>query len=73
MFGVHSGKTLEEVKFTSEAGLHSFTYGGLNNKVDYIKYGFGDHFLWFEDMEDARKFGEKLVQLSTDAQKINKS
>ena len=66
-FGIWSGKTLAEIP----VGIHDHqvSAGGLNDQIEYIKVGDGSHnaFLWFDNPEEAREFGQRLIELADHA------
>ena len=66
-FGIWSGKTLAEIP----VGIHDHqvTTGGLADQLDHIKVGNGsfDAFLWFDNIQEAGEFGQKLVDIALGA------
>ena len=57
-FGIYSGKTLAEVNASN------CSHGGRSDKIEYIKIGDCSHgaFIWFDDLEEAKALGEKLIE-----------
>lgn len=68
-FGIWSGKTLAEIP----VGIHhhQVTTGGLNDKLDHIKVGNGsfDAFLWFDNIQEAGEFGQRLIEIAEEAKR----
>ena len=68
-FGIWSGKTLTEIP----VGKHDYqiAYGGLQDKIDHIKVGNGSYeaFLWFDSVQEAGEFGQKLIDVALEAAK----
>lgn len=66
-FGMWSGKTLAEIP----VGIHDHqvTTGGLSDQLVNIKVGNGsfDAFLWFDNIQEAGEFGQKLVDIAMEA------
>jgi hypothetical protein len=70
-FGVWPGKTLLDQEVDVHATIAS--HGGCNDRIDYVKIGCGDAFIWFDDMEEVRRLGEKLVEFAEEAKKREES
>ena len=70
-FGIHSGKTIANVEINWCGSQVSF--GGLQGKITHIKVGdtSNDAFLWFDDMEEARTLGQRLVDIANESDKRN--
>ena len=72
-FGIWSGKTLAEIP----VGKHDcqIAYGGLQNKITHIKVGNGsfDAFLWFNNVQEAGEFGQKLIDVAEEAKNREQS
>lgn len=72
-FGIWSGKTLAEIP----VGIYDYqvTTGGLNDKLDHIKVGNGsfDAFLWFDNIQEAGQFGQRLIEIAEEAKNREQS
>lgn len=68
-FGIWSGKTLAEIPVGKHD--HQIAYGGLQDKIEHIKVGNGSYeaFLWFDNVQEAGEFGQKLVAVALEAAK----
>ena len=66
-FGIWSGKTLANIPVGKHD--HHVTHGGLSDKIEHVKVGSLSHdaFLWFDDMEELRSLGEKLISIADEA------
>ena len=66
-FGIWSGKTLAEIPVGKND--YQVSHGGLNNQIDHIKVGDGNHnaFLWFDSMQEVYDFGGRLIELAIEA------
>lgn len=64
-FGIFSGKTLAEVNATD------CSHGGTNDRIEYIKIGDTSHdaFLWFTDLDEAKRLGERLIEFYEESER----
>jgi hypothetical protein len=72
-FGIWSGKTLAEIPVGEHD--HQVSFGGLQDKIEHIKVGNGsfDAFLWFDNIQEAGEFGQKLVDIAQEAKNREQS
>lgn len=61
-FGVWSGKTLNDIKVDPHACC--VAHGGLADQIDHVKIGTGDAFVWFDDLDEVRRLGVKLIEIA---------
>ena len=68
MFGCHPGKTVTELE-NFKHGIGQISSGGYSDELQYIKIGDCTHdfFLWIDNFEEARAFGEKLIAFADEA------
>ena len=68
LFGCHPGKTVAELEIFKD-GIGQISSGGLNDQLQYIKIGdcTNEFFLWIDNFEEARAFGEKLIAYADEA------
>ena len=70
-FGVWAGKTLLDQEVDQHASLCN--HGGVSDRIEHVKIGYGDAFVWLDDMEEVRRLGEKLVEIAEEAKKREES
>jgi hypothetical protein len=44
-------------------------HGGVSDSIEHVKIGYGDAFVWLDDMEEVRRLGEKLLEIAEEAEK----
>ena len=70
-FGVWAGKTLLDQEVDQHASLCN--HGGVSDSIEHVKIGYGDAFVWFDDMDEVRRLGEKLLEIAEEAEKREES
>ena len=61
-FGIWSGKTLLEVDVDPHATC--VTMSQLADQIVAVKIGNGDAFIWFDDLDEVRRLGVKLIEIA---------
>jgi hypothetical protein len=70
-FGIWSGVTLANIPMGAHD--HQTSFGGLQDKINHIKVGdnSNDAFIWFDDMNEARVLGQRLIDIANESDKRN--
>lgn len=61
-FGIWSGKTLNDIEVNPHATCA--TISELANQIVAVKIGNGDAFIWFDDLDEVRRLGVKLIEIA---------
>ena len=71
-FGIWSGKTLADIQMNWHG--YQVSFGGLQGNIDHIKIGDNSHdaFIWFDDPQEARVLGQRLIDIADENDRRNK-
>jgi hypothetical protein len=71
-FGIWSGVTLADIQMNWHG--YQVSFGGLQDNIDHIKVGDNSHdaFIWFDDIQEARVLGQRLIDIADENDRRNK-